>query len=151
MSGSVTLQVVTRAFGECALILTDQGGRIASLAGELRAGCFPLADPSVGGAHCGTLGQQTTTLAGSLRAVGEGGCTGMVQTLQRLLAGFQEVDGAQAAHPPTSSPRRATADATAPQPAARGALWPPTSLPRAPGPHPGGGWCTGAEMAVRFG
>ena len=40
-----------------------------------------------------------TTLAGSLRAVGEGGCAGIVQTLQRLLAGFQAVDGAQAAHP----------------------------------------------------
>jgi hypothetical protein len=91
--------VVTRAFEECALTLTDQGGRIASLADELRAGCSPLAGPSVGGGRYGILGQQVTTLAGSLDAVGDGGCAGIVQTLQRLLAGFQAVDGAQAAHP----------------------------------------------------
>ena len=99
ISGSSTLSVVTRAFEECALTFTGQGGRIASLAGELRAACSPLADPSVGGAHGETLGQQAVALAGSVQAVGEDGCTGIVQTLQRLLAGFQEVDGAQAAHP----------------------------------------------------
>jgi hypothetical protein len=100
VSGSATLTVVTRAFEECALTFTDQGGRIASLAGELGAGCSPLADPSVGGGRCGTLGPQVSSLTGSLRAVGEGGCGGFVQTLQRLLDGYRAVDGAQAANPP---------------------------------------------------
>ncbi len=103
MSGSPTLQVVTRAFEECSLTFTGQGGRIASLAGELRAGCSALSDPSVGGERCGILGRQAASLAGSLRAVGDGGCTGIVQTLQRLLAGFQAVDGAQAASPHLAS------------------------------------------------
>lgn len=91
--------MVTRAFEECALTFADRGARMVSLAGELRAGCSSLADPSVGGAHGGTLGQQAAALAGSLRTVGDGAGTGIVQTLQRLLAGFQEVDRAQAAHP----------------------------------------------------
>jgi hypothetical protein len=99
MSGSATLTVVTRAFEECALTFTDPGRRIASLAGELRSGCSALAGPSVAGSQCGVLEQQATTLAGSLRALGDGGCSEIVHTLQRLLAGFRAVDGAQAAHP----------------------------------------------------
>lgn len=99
MSVTPDLQVIAPAFEECTLAFTTQGGRIDALAGRLGADCAPLGDQSVGGVQCGALSQQVTTLVRSLDAVGTGGCAGVVQVLERILGGFQQVDRAEAASP----------------------------------------------------
>jgi hypothetical protein len=99
VSGSSDLRVVIPAFEECALAFTTQGRTVVALAGQLGADCAPLGDPSVGGSQCVTLSEQVTTLVHSLDSLGTGGCTGIVQALERILAAFEQVDQAQAANP----------------------------------------------------
>ena len=99
VSGSPDLRVVTPAFEECALAFTTQGRTVVALAGQLGADCAPLGDPSVGGSQCVTLSEQVTTLVDSLDPLGTGGCTGIIQALERIRAAFEQVDQAQAANP----------------------------------------------------
>ena len=94
------LQVVPRAFEECARGFTAEGGRISVLAERLHVACSPLGDRSVGGDSGGQLASLAVTLSGNLRSIGQNGCPGIATALAAVLEKFQEVDAGEAAGVP---------------------------------------------------